>query len=414
MAGNLTLIESIIEREVDVSRQKSLVNEANASGDTPVLLACKSGHAAVVMRLLDAKADAGISNIHNENGLHWFSSFDPKDIFEIAWALVQNGARLHQTAEDITAGPELTLMSKQNANLFHRLNPGTPLHRAVGSANMDAIVSLLNLGADPTFEFRSTIPLCRAANLRRPDILETLLGFTPCSFDINSLYAGILSKSGKRNVSILQRAIIAPKAQVHYKSYQPYVDTLLVETVRLLLRAGIKGATSPSAPHAVDLCIWRRENAALELPLDHKPSSALWLPELENGMAMGPLFLSNATENEQAFDSFVDAGTPIDSVLRFGTTAGLSALHQCVKDLNQNTGLARRLLDMGIDVNAIFDHEASDTALLYALQSSNFDHAELLVAYGATLTAESPSAIRGNVMGELLNWDPVPMLLRAL
>jgi len=57
------------------------VNQRNARGETALLCACRSGHADVVLLLLDNGADASLQALNGESPLHWLSSFDPEVVY---------------------------------------------------------------------------------------------------------------------------------------------------------------------------------------------------------------------------------------------------------------------------------------------------------------------------------------------
>jgi len=150
------------------------VNQRNARGETALLCACRSGHADVVLLLLDNGADASLQALNGESPLHWLSSFDPevnpamvgKDLIE------RGGARMDAfTTEPISHSP-----------IFNSIDvdfqmPGTPLAWAVHDNNPQAVAFLLAKGADPLSRLKEseTSPLQWAAFYHHTECLKLMI-----------------------------------------------------------------------------------------------------------------------------------------------------------------------------------------------------------------------------------------------
>jgi ankyrin repeat protein len=407
MTGSQVVVESLLGSERDQESRRALIDRTNAKGDTALILACRSGHASIVRTLLDEGADASICNDIGENGLHWLSSFDEADICEISWALFQRGSALEKPAQ-----VDKSVISSIAAAYFHCLVPGTPLHRAVNARNITAVSALLNLGAASTAEYCRHTPLCQAAKLRRPDILRLLLRYTPESYDVNTLYP---NTAGERTITILLRSIAGqnnPTLQ-HYLSPHPCVGDELLETCRILLDSGAKVIGSGFNP--LIECITRHEHAAMRILIKYEPK-AVGRAEQHTIESEGdsPLLVAVGAEDETAFDILVNNGASALVSRAFGTTGRLSALQMCFKYWHKNAGIVKRLLELGLDPDVSEDCEASDTALVYALDRGMFEAADLLIHSGASLTKQNPGALRGNVLAELLYNPSSRATLRVL
>ncbi|KAM7183179.1 hypothetical protein V8F20_012715 [Naviculisporaceae sp. PSN 640] len=119
------------------------VNVTNSRGETPLLLACRSGHANIARHLLKLGADASLVNCNGENALHWLGEFDdlePDDLFDLAHTLVGHGADIEQDCE---------VNDVFNQHFAMALGFGTPLCRAVARNALPAARVLLQLGANP-------------------------------------------------------------------------------------------------------------------------------------------------------------------------------------------------------------------------------------------------------------------------
>ena len=223
------------------------VNCTNNRAETPLFLACRSGHAEVAVFLLESGADTQISNCNHENALHWLDSFDEDQVYMMARMLVEKGAKL-----DEAAGDELAYMDR-NANMFfYRWYPGTPLHRAVARGSKVAIKALLDEGADPSQTTARWSPICRASRYRMADMLDILLQHSPSS--INILRSSL--KTGRPNISLLFRAIRSiPKLALMYIHGSTY-ETALESTMSTLIRWGAKTSNLP-VEVAILRCIGR-------------------------------------------------------------------------------------------------------------------------------------------------------------
>jgi ankyrin repeat protein len=118
------------------------INERIKSGETPLLQACRSGHAHIVDILIKAGADASIGSDENLQPLHFLSSFDNHDIPRIAKLLKDNGSDVHARTNDVFVYPD-----RLDARFGQE--DGTPLLWAVIADCTTAVVVLLELGADP-------------------------------------------------------------------------------------------------------------------------------------------------------------------------------------------------------------------------------------------------------------------------
>jgi hypothetical protein len=97
------------------------VNSTNDRSETPLFLACRSGHVAVVKYLFSMGADAGICNIFGENGLHWLGSFESQHVGDLVASLYRHGEKI-----DATAQPDETFPA-QTRCFYGQWYPGTPL-----------------------------------------------------------------------------------------------------------------------------------------------------------------------------------------------------------------------------------------------------------------------------------------------
>ncbi|KIW88717.1 uncharacterized protein Z519_10763 [Cladophialophora bantiana CBS 173.52] len=144
------------------------VNATGADSETPLLIACRSGHGNIVRLLLSMGADPKIRSSNGDTPLHWLVAFQGDDAHDIAKALVTAGADVEATAKAIRF--EFAPLCDYEA--------GTPLHRAVGKGNLAAVRALVACGASVTSaggRADGTSPTSLAATLHYAGILDTLL-----------------------------------------------------------------------------------------------------------------------------------------------------------------------------------------------------------------------------------------------
>ncbi|KAJ3796138.1 hypothetical protein GGU11DRAFT_708090 [Lentinula aff. detonsa] len=165
------------------------VDKANSSREeTPLISACRAGHLACALYLLDLGAAPEADRHSLERPVWWISSFKEEEMPIIATRLVQAGASL--------ASPQYPSFASVRAQLWKRyvsldyenflLLPASPLSRAVMMGSLPALRTLLDLGADPLEGLReapnpatglSVSPVIVAAVLTFPDILKEMLDY---------------------------------------------------------------------------------------------------------------------------------------------------------------------------------------------------------------------------------------------
>ncbi|KAH6886992.1 hypothetical protein B0T10DRAFT_515931 [Thelonectria olida] len=118
------------------------LNVVNVRGETPLLQACRSGHADIAQHLLTLEADSSLLTSNGENVLHWLGAFDmdEEELFNLAHMMVSNGASLELECNENKIF---------NAHFRSSVAPGTPLCRAVQRNAPAAAKVLLTLGANP-------------------------------------------------------------------------------------------------------------------------------------------------------------------------------------------------------------------------------------------------------------------------
>jgi ankyrin repeat protein len=158
------------------------VNKVNRHGETPVHLACRSGHYDLLQYLVSKGADVTISSNDGLTPLHWLSSFPDDTIDQAADLLISKKANI-----------EARSAARENFGDFRRWNrpgceDGTPLLWAVVSFNLPATRALIRHSADPWDQAGSALatsnkwggmchysPVHYASAYHMTEVLEVLL-----------------------------------------------------------------------------------------------------------------------------------------------------------------------------------------------------------------------------------------------
>ncbi|KAJ5813687.1 uncharacterized protein N7503_000437 [Penicillium pulvis] len=125
-------------------------NMTDRAGETPLVTACRCGHADVVELLLELGADPTIATYRDIHPLHFLGAFEDRHIPRVTKLLLTNGAILeaHCSQGDTY---------RQGIDGRFDVEAGTPLLWAVIAGNIQAINSLLDWGAN-IFAYQRLVP----------------------------------------------------------------------------------------------------------------------------------------------------------------------------------------------------------------------------------------------------------------
>lgn len=158
-----------------LSSEGVTLDARDSEGETALLRACRRGNASTVFELLQAGADASLSNHFRENGLHFLGAFEDEKQVEIACSLVKAGANLYLAA------------TADSTHLQHEYRPvsgGIPALRAILQNQPHALNCLLQLESNlcndggqnklaPASHIRTMIAW--AVRLNQADMLNLLI-----------------------------------------------------------------------------------------------------------------------------------------------------------------------------------------------------------------------------------------------
>ncbi|KAI9777878.1 MAG: hypothetical protein M1835_005123 [Candelina submexicana] len=194
------------------------INQQDAmTGETALIVACKTGDAQATRKLLDMGADASICSQDGYYPLHWLFMFDDDEVDHFASRLTKE-AWYSQHVNARTSKP--VRLDCQFPLVLH----GTPLAFATATASHHAIDALLEAGADPSLGYNvqdehlgNGSPLMIATYLHLDDILsrlwikisDDLSGTSTAPADIALLPHALSSASS------IERRLIHGTASVH-------------------------------------------------------------------------------------------------------------------------------------------------------------------------------------------------------
>lgn len=383
-----------------ISEHGLSINSTNDRSETPLFLACRSGHGDVVQYLLSMGANAGICNVVHENGLHWVDSFDVESVQDIVASLVAHGAMIDQLAE-----PDDTFFPFKTRMYYSQWYPGTPLQRAVVGGNLVAICALLEWGASLSVEYKGINAIDRAAQLRQGDILSLLLAHDP-SFNLSEERT---VASGRR-LSPIHRAIESvDKLQLLFVHGKNYAQALQ-HTMSIIFAHGID--LSNMTINLLHYAAEKNNSEALKMMLEYQ---ALDVNERENKGDLWtptPLLKAIQREDEDSVEILLQHGADANAHRRW-RACFLSPLMSCLIYWHKSTIIAERLISFGAEVNHNPDPTISDTTLYWALTNNDFHIADLLLRHGASLSFRSAEATL-NFMGALVQTKPTRLLNNAL
>ncbi|KAH8684315.1 ankyrin repeat-containing domain protein [Tricladium varicosporioides] len=384
------IIGSLSGIELCIVKYGIPINSTNDRMETPLFLACRSGHIGIVQYLLSKGAEAGICNVHKENGLHWLSSFEDSGLPDVVQKLCTHGAEIDQVAEQ-----DNTFFPINTRNYYNQWFPGTPLQRGVMSGNIAAVHALLGNGASLDFNHKGFNAVDRAAMCRHSNILELLLAFDP-SFKMNEERAA----SSGRKLSPIHRAIESVdrlKLLYLHGNYYPYATN---DTMSIILSAGIDLRNMTINP--LHYAAAKNNSQALKLMLEHQELDIDARETINDEWTQTPLMKAISVEDEDSVEILLRYGASVKAELRFASASAFNVIHLCRVYWHKDTRILEQLIQSGAEVDHLKDASASATPLFYALICSQFPMADLLIRHGASLTVISHTEEYGNVMGQLL------------
>ncbi|KAK3385136.1 hypothetical protein B0H63DRAFT_472415 [Podospora didyma] len=361
------------------------VNCVNVRGETPLLLACRSGHYFSAMELLEAGADPSLANDQGETPLHWLMSFDDKYVPEVCQRLVA-GLQGKNDVVDGAASEFGYIYCAEN-----KFVAGTPLMRAVARNRLTAVRALLDAGADPLAMVRGDSAMYLAARLHYPDALDVLLRRVPRqslgrASDEGSIVRSLLFWS-IRGGSLDGSGTPFSRIKRHGAAWRDRARRTLEILVRLCCSEDKGDTEEDSWPRALALAVAAQgaEEDIVEFLLGHgcmdkinEPAQVL----MEPAAPCTPLNVSIASRNLPVFCLLVRNGADTHAL----TPEGHTMLYECARHLHSGTEFASALIEAGVAVNKT--PAGYETPFACALRNRCFKLAEFLWDAGADVNIE--------------------------
>ena len=192
--GDVSIIRRLLETNNEA--QHSFVNSSNETRQTPLLLACIAGEYLAAQTLLDTGANPAISDDAGDTPLHWLHKFDKSSKVSILASLINQGADIHAISERF-------VHDEFSQKILAR---GTPLHRAAGWNDGEAVRLLLDRGADPLRPYTGqgahelSTPLRLACTFHNAAAVEAIILHLSKTRDV----AAILNDEGRKQWPFLK------------------------------------------------------------------------------------------------------------------------------------------------------------------------------------------------------------------
>ncbi|KAF9260252.1 hypothetical protein L218DRAFT_619251 [Marasmius fiardii PR-910] len=373
--------------------------------ETPLLCACKGGHLACALYLLDQGASPDGSQLAEEVPLYWLTSFSEVDMPVIAERLVHAGAKISNAGHPSKRASRQRRFPVIWADMEEQfLLPVSPLSRAVMMENMSGVRTLLALGADPMekYEERSSIcPVVLAAVLSLPEMLQILLSHLDGSsatpvviFDeIEMLQVALDLKATIHDPMTLQSRLIRLG-----ESYQSAVDdTLQILHDRHKACSGTGGSESITSNSAVELII-----RLVKLGREDLIRSLLKLGHSIRGHT-GPLVEAVRMNHESIFRLLLDHGADVHGKIMTPPGTPEVNLLQIFAEghptSRRGLSIAEYLIKEGLPVNP--PENGARSPFMFAVLKQDFELADLFLQHGADMNFHFSAPQKLTLLGDV-------------
>ncbi|KUJ13343.1 uncharacterized protein LY89DRAFT_753994 [Mollisia scopiformis] len=278
---------------------RSVYNCVNCIGETPLLIACRGGHATTAALLLERGSDPRIPTKDGVTALHFLSAFDNKHIPKIAALLLKHGAELDKLSGS-------ALIYKEMADSPFGVAEGTPLLWAVAARNPCATQVLVDKGANPFKRIQKSSnvrehgfeasPIGFGAMFHQYQLLKILLSYAKTNtqrLDLRRLLNTSFSRSHNTFTTALPIAIDCNPSfrfreyLIHGKDF----EQIPVKCVQLLIEYGadpmiLSHGMHGKGDHPITIACISGNISILEYLWDYKngslrPTPILWLSSLQ-------------------------------------------------------------------------------------------------------------------------------------
>ena len=383
--GLKDIVEMILEAGVDV-------NSRDDNSATPLIAACRGGHADIVCLLMDHGADPWIRQMDDLSSFHWLIMFEDNEVLPL---LEKLRSTHNSMVMDAVVSEPLDLLS-------HGLRlRWSPVHFAVEARNMTVTKALLGAGA--SIKAGDTTPLNIAVANHCPEMTKLLLAHGMPSWQRTpflhiggvSTFKLLLLHRNHRRQRLYETAREVLKSvygninQNDRDGYRP-----LVKSVRLIpcdIDMAVldclldNGAKLDDDETMTIYCLTAREDGRAGKILDYLIA--------RRAVNITTAFLMRAVMhgNREILDSILATGIDVNA----RTDENLPPLAAAVL-FTQNAYAVQALVDRGADVNAIVEVESDSKSVLelcMALPEGDGQMLDALINGGASVVREDGSTI---------------------
>ncbi|KAH8674642.1 hypothetical protein BGZ60DRAFT_373143 [Tricladium varicosporioides] len=376
----------------------TLLRQVFAGQETPLLLACSSGHIRIVELFLQKGGDPTIGNSDGVTLLHWLVAFNAKDKQRLLDLCGNHNV-------DFNAKAVITGRVTYKTNFVGIPLSGTPLHWAVATNDIAAINILLARGSDPTFrqllegDTWNLSPFELACRLSHAESVQRLLQEPEVRTIVNSPRlllpnSSILVRPLFHTLSGDERWERLIRNGVNFKN-----ETM--ETIRLLTEHGVTtdavlevGPLKMSAAFATAYhqCNADIMQAGLNYGFEKEIDSTF------GGASSGgsALFLAITHGDREMFKSLLEHGANISVSDQYGFTP----LQRAAKE-RDDIYFAEKLIEAGSSVDPVDPTKIS--AFYVGVYAGNFKVARYLYDRGADrdrMVQGSPMTILGSMISK--------------
>ncbi|KAL8995893.1 MAG: hypothetical protein Q9169_004467 [Polycauliona sp. 2 TL-2023] len=384
--GLRDIIEMMLKGGVDVNTRED-------SGATPLLAACRGGHADIVYLLMDYGADSWSRQEGDISAFHWLMMFEDD---EVPLVLEKMRSTHNSRVMDAVVVEPLDLLA-------HGLRlKWSPVHFAVEVRNISVTKALLEAGASITAG--DTTPLNIAVANHCPEMVRLLLAHGSTSWqqtpflylgEMNSLKLLLLHRDQRRrNLYETAREVLKSEyCDINQTDDEGYgalvkaikvipcdIDDMAVLDCLLDHKAQLHDDES-----TIVTCLKAREDGKAGIILDHlirRKAISITLELLERAVMHG---------NHEILDSILATGIDVNA----RTKENLSPIMAAVV-FAKNAYAVQALVDRGADVNAVVEIESERMSVLgfcLALPEGDGQMIDVLLNGGASVVMEDGSTI---------------------
>lgn len=377
-----------------ISVDLTSMEEVNAYGQTPLILACQSGNLEVARSLLECGAEVGAADLDGFTSLHWLISFSDAEKRKLAPLL----AGKSQDPDTYgTFPPNQSEVPAPNLQGGASIS-GTPLHWAVVCQDLVAVDVLITMGSRPSLrrgiEIRSALEL--ACAYHEANIIDRML--REPSVKANAKQYQILG-DGRLNINLMFWVVSGNSRFRSLVRLGTAFEKTIEETMGHLVKAGVATdavlRTPPntlmmSAPFATSYHQCHTEIMRAGLKNGFKPYIDTTCAKASSG---GPaMSLAIADGDRDMFVTLLDA----EASVRWRNIYGLSALGLAASETD-DTFFVEKLLEEGVPIN---DPEDCMSPFLAATYKGHLKVATLLWDRGAK--RDSRNAAGQTILGFLI------------